>query len=120
MKKNDVIELDCRNGKNKELLNKRVHELKPFAKHKENEVKIEDLEKYVRLISKKYNVCPQWIMMDVFASNASMVYSCSVLKKDTREYLGVVYGASLYELMSKLAVKMEIEAKKVGKNNASE
>ena len=115
MKKNEdtIIEYDCSEGKFKKQLHDRVCKLKPFYKYADREVPIEDLERFVRAISNKHNVIPQWVFMDMFASKKAIVYSCSVMRKDNHEWLGTVYGSTLHELFSKLSVKMEIEAKKL-------
>ena len=110
---NAIIDCDCSEGERKRQLHDRVCKLKPFHKYAKQNVPIEDLEKYVKAISNKYNVVPQWVFMDMFANKKAVIYSCSVMRKDNHEWLGTVYGSTLHELFSKLSVKMEIEAKKL-------
>ena len=51
-----------------------------------------------------------------------MTYSCGVKTSDTHEWLGTVYGSSLYELFAKLTIKMysEVRSGKVKKKELTE
>lgn len=110
MKIEEILNLDCRDKKNAEALQAMLKKIKPLSKH-EGKVPIESLEKLVFVLSSKYDVTPQYVFVDIYANGSSLVYSCNVLSKGDRELLGTVYGATLYELFAKLALKMFSEVK---------
>lgn len=110
MKIEEILNLDCRDKKNAEALQSMLKKIKPISKY-EGKVPLESLEKLVFVLSNKYDITPQYVFIDIHASGSSVVYSCNVLSKGDRELLGTVYGATLYELFAKLALKMFAEAK---------
>lgn len=109
--KNEILYVDYRKSESRALIQKTLRKLKPFKRYSDCDVPLEQLEKLVKVLTDKYDLAPQWIFLDTTAST-SLVYSCTILKKSSREPLQFVHGASIYELFAKLALGMAIEARK--------
>lgn len=106
-----VLNVDYRTEAGHEAIQSILHKFKPFAKYTGQDVPLGKLEKFASVITTKYNISPQWITIDTQASDKSYIYSCSIVSRDTRDWLGTVYGCSMYELFAKLVIKMVVEAK---------
>lgn len=111
MKTEQILNLDYRKKETKEIIQKVLRKIKPLSKcSEEHDIPLEAIEKVVRIISQKYEIVPQWMVISLYES-AINVYSISVKTADTHQWLGNVYGMCLYEVFAKLAIKMYSEVK---------
>lgn len=105
MKTEDILNLDYRDEKSKEIIQKALKKIKPLSKF-EKDVPLEMIEKLVGKLTRKYNVQMQYII-PVCMEDGRDIFSGSLKKADkSGEWLGNVYGYGLYELMAKTAIKM--------------
>ena len=111
MKTEQILNLDFRKEENKEIIQKVLRKIKPLSKYPEGEeIPLEKIEKVVQILTKKYEISPQWMTMS-FRSNDWGIYSIAVKTTTDHKWLGNVYGVCLYEVFSKLAIKMYSEVK---------
>lgn len=111
MKTEQILNLDYRKEENKEIIQKVLRKIKPLSKYSEEEqIPLEAVEKLVRVLSQKYEITPQWMSM-YFGEQVVGIYSIGVKTTTNHEWLGTVYGMCLYEVFSKLAIKMYSEIK---------
>lgn len=68
-------------------------------------VKFEDIEKLIIMLTKKYSLSMQWISLTIIDKEIPY-YSVSILDKETHEWVKSLYGLSMYELYSKVALFM--------------
>ena len=110
MKTEDVLNLDYREEKSKEIIQKVLKKIGPLSKYSENEiVPIEAIEKLISVLTRKYEIQPQWINFNY--NNSIHTYSCGIKTSNTHEWLGDAYGMCVYELFAKIAIKMYSEVK---------
>ena len=111
MKTEDILNLDYRKEKNKEIIQRVLRKIKPLSKFSdEEEIPLEAIEKVVRVMVNKYEITPQWVMMS-FHEEDRIIYSISVKETSEGKWLGNAYGICLYEAFAKLAIKMYSEIK---------
>lgn len=92
-----------------ETFQKKLKEMKPFQNIKGN-VSIDNLERFVFEISKRYMIKPQWITFS--GTEEEKFYSVALVNKENHDHVGTIYGDSIYELFVKLALSMFHEIKK--------
>lgn len=109
-----LLYADCNKEANRKAVQQTLHKFKPMRKY-QDDVPLTVLEKFVKVISAKYGIIPQWIMIDTVASDRTLLYSCTILKGSAREPLHYISGSSLYELFAKLSIGMAFEAMKTKK-----
>lgn len=111
MKTSEILNLDYRKEENKEKIQKVLKKIKPLSKYSEEEtVPIEAIEKLIRVLCQKYEITPQWMSMS-FHEPVIGIYSIGVKTTTDHKWLGNVYGMCLYEVFSKLAIKIFSEVK---------
>lgn len=111
MKTEQILNLDYRKEETKEIIQKVLRKIKPLSKYsEEHDVPLEAIEKFIRVISQKYDIVPQWVTMSLYES-AVNIYSIGVKTAREHQWLGNVYGMCLYEVFAKLAIKMYSEIK---------
>ena len=111
MKTEEILNLDYRKEESQEIIQKVLRKIKPLSKYsEEQDIPLEAIEKVIRILSQKYEIVPQWMVMSLYES-ATNVYSIGVKTSNDHEWLGNVYGMCLYEVFAKLAIKMYSEIK---------
>ena len=110
-----ILNLDYRNNKNKEIINSvLVNNIKFLSKYQGKKVPQIEVENFIGFICRKFQISPQWIET-AFLENEINMYSVSIVRTDTREWLGNVYGHCMLELLNKMAIKLywEVKTKKI-------
>ena len=111
MKTEQILNLDYRKEEAKEIIQKVLRKIKPLSKYsEEQDIPLEAIEKVIRILSQKYEIVPQWMVMSLYES-AVNVYSIGVKTSNNHQWLGNVYGMCLYEIFAKLVIKMYSEVK---------
>ena len=111
MKTDEILNLDYRKEENQEIIQKVLRKIKPLSKYSvEEQVPLEAIEKTVKVLTNKYEITPQWMMM-YYREETLGIYSISVKTTTDHKWLGTVYGMCLYEAFAKLAIKMYSEVK---------
>lgn len=111
MKTEQILNLDYRKEENREIIQKVLRKIKPLSKYSdETDIPIEAIEKLIRVLTRKYEIMPQWMNMSYFEPILG-IYSISVKTTTNHEWLGTVYGMCLYEVFAKLAIKMYSDVK---------
>lgn len=107
-----LLSLNCKSEENKEMLQRALRKIKPFAKYENEEVPLEILEKFIYKMTSKYNVDLQWITYSRLDNNEP--YWSASLKKGSpnHNWIGTVYGISIYELLCKFCILMYSSIKK--------
>ena len=108
MKISELIKLDCREEKNVKEVDKVLRKIEPLAKKAVNgKIELESIEKLVWLMRTKYDTT----ISGLSSSNqdgSSPYYVCSVSTFEKGMHLTSIhiYGCSLYDLWSKIAIYM--------------
>lgn len=124
MKTEDILNLDCTDGNNLEQINKFLWKVKPVARilEKNHYTKIEQaplelLEQALHGIMLRYGYRIQGINTYYETEEGKEIefvfYTASLLKiRDTREWIGNVYGKTLWETVAKTIIKVYADLKK--------
>ena len=111
-----VINLDYRNPKNKEIIKKVLSEIKPLSRFSdEEEVPMWAIEKAIAVMCKKYNMRFSNITSDIFGNDTYIIWKGDIITEHNYKTVGTVYGISMYELFAKAAIVLHDEVKKGAK-----
>ena len=124
MKTEDILNLDCTDGSNLEQINKFLWKVKPVARileknhyTKTEQAPLELLEQALHGIMLRYGYRIQGINTYYETEEGKEIefvfYTASLLKiRDTREWIGNVYGKTLWEIVAKTIIKIYADLKK--------
>ena len=124
MKTEDLLNLDCSVEENKQTLNKFLWKIKPVKKLLEKDgysksdiTPLEVLEKALHGIKQRYSYKDQGISM-YYEDGKFKFYTISVMKKtETVDWIGNIYGLTLWETIAKELIKIYGEILKEKKQN---
>lgn len=104
----EIINLDCRVKENKESIQRALRKIKPLSNYSEDaEIPLEKVEKLVWKLSLKYKMRVRSIMPDLWASDKSIIWAAYIVNEENlSDYGRSIYGASMYEVLSKVALFM--------------
>jgi hypothetical protein len=124
MKTEDILNLDCTKGNNLEQINKFLWKVKPVARileknhyTKTEQAPLELLEQALHGIMLRYGYRTQGIntYYETGEDKESrfVFYSVSMLKiRETSEWIGNVYGKTMWETVAKIIIKVYADLKK--------
>ena len=124
MKTEDILNLDCTKGNNLEQINKFLWKVKPVARileknhyTKTEQAPLELLEQALHGIMLRYGYRVQGINTYYETEEGKEIefvfYTASLLKiRETREWIGNVYGKTLWETVAKTIIKVYADLKK--------
>lgn len=124
MKTEDILNLDCTKENNLEQLNKFLWKVKPVARileknryNKTEQAPLELLEQALHGIMLRYRYRTQGINAyyeeGENKESKFVFYSASLLKiRGTREWIGNVYGKTMWETVAKIIIKVYADLKK--------
>lgn len=124
MKTEDILNLDCTKGNNLEQINKFLWKVKPVARileknhyTKTEQAPLELLEQALHGIMLRYGYRTQGINTYYETEEGKEIefvfYTVSLLKiRETREWVGNVYGKTLWETVAKTIIKVYADLKK--------
>lgn len=101
----EVIEGDFRIDGFEDEVQTWLRKIKPLAKRTpvNEKVKIDDIESLIHKICKKYQYKIQWINLTIIKDEIPW-YSVSIVDEKTHEWKKTLYGITIYELFSKVAL----------------
>lgn len=105
-----IMNLDYRKNENKEKINEILTKFKFLQSYKGKKVPQIEVENFIGMMCRKYQIGIQWVTMSFLPDEVNM-YSASILRTDTHEWLGTVYGYCMLELLNKAAIKMFFDIK---------
>lgn len=109
----ELLNLDYREDKNKQIIQKALLHIKPLSKFSDDEhVPFEAVEKLIHLICSKYKIWVQNISLDSRANDDYDVSRCVLINEDNLEQIDVVFGMCMYELFAKVVIVLWSEVKK--------
>lgn len=98
LKLNDILQLDLDKKGNELLLRKALTKTPFFKNSNPEDLGVEDLEKIVKKIRKKYPVTISYIMLGPLDEN---FYSFSLKENEEHKHIGTIYGRTLFEGFAK-------------------
>lgn len=118
MKTESILDLDCTKKENIKQINRFLWKIKPLAKlleknnyTKGEQIPLELMEQTLQGIMLRYKYQTQGI--NFYFEEKFVFYNVSVLKiRKTRDWIGNVYGKTLWEVIAKLIIKIYADIKK--------
>ena len=105
MRVRDILQLDCREEENKEVIQKMLKKIKPFSKYENEDVEISKIEKFIGVATKKYDLYVRDIMFaSIVTDNNEILYNLHLYRESDLQIICEIYGCELYELMAKTAI----------------
>lgn len=101
----DLLNLDCRKDKNKELIQTYLKTIKPLSKIN-GDVPFDKVEKVIVILSKKYNVRIRDFVPDVWSNDEETIWRATLVDEKNLIMKQDIYGLSLYEVFAKTAIYM--------------
>lgn len=107
MKTEQILQLDCREEKNKEIIQSVLRKIKPLSKCKEgNDVPIELIERVIKILCSKYGYHIRQLYPDYESSDKYIIWRSEIYIRSTLQDVGVIYGCSIYECLSKTVIAL--------------
>ena len=105
MRVRDILQLDCREEENKEVIQNMLKKIKPFSKYEDEDVEISKIEKFIGVAIKKYDLYVRDIMFaSIVTDNNEILYNLHLYRESDLQIICEIYGCELYELMAKTAI----------------
>ena len=105
MRVRDILQLDCREEENKEVIQNMLKKIKPFSKYEDEDVEISKIEKFIGVAVKKYDLYVRDIMFaSIVTDNNEILYNLHLYRESDLQIICEIYGCELYELMAKTAI----------------
>lgn len=109
----EIINLDYREKKNQETIQKVLRQIKPLSRYSdEYDIPFEALEKAITVMCKKYMMRMNQLVPDVWANNDNTIWRAWLINDTNLKTIDMVYGISLYEVFAKTAIRLYAEVKK--------
>ena len=111
----DIIDIECKGYENRKMINEALMQIKPVSKLvKKNKetgefISIDTLERAMHGLLSHYKYNTQGIN-SYYEDGEFVFYTASILRiRETREWIGTVNGATLWEIVSKIIIKVYLD-----------
>lgn len=113
MTTNQVINLDCREKENQEIIQKVLRQIKPLSRYSDEcDIPFSAIEKAITVMCKKYMMRVNQLVPDVWANDEHTIWRAWLINDTNLKTIDTVYGVSLYEVFAKTAIRLYAEVKK--------
>ena len=113
MTTNQVINLDCREKKNQEIIQKVLRQIKPLSRYSdEQDIPFSALEKVITIMCKKYCMRIRDFTPDIWSNESHTIWRATLINETNLKTIDDVYGITLYEVFAKSAIRLYSEVKK--------
>lgn len=109
----EIMNLDCREKKNQETIQKVLRKIKPLSKYSDEcDIPLSALEKVITVMCKKYYMRIRDFVPDVWANDTETIWRATLYNDSDFSIIDKVYGISVYEVFAKTAIRLYSEVKK--------
>jgi hypothetical protein len=113
MTTNQVINLDCTEKKNQNIIQKVLRQIKPLSKYSDEEdIPFNAIEKAITVMCKKYTMKVNQLVPDMWANDEHTIWRAWLINDTNLKTIEMVYGVTLYEVFAKVAIRLYAEVKK--------
>lgn len=108
-----VMNLDCRDEENQEIIQRVLRQIKPLSRYSDEcDIPFEAIEKAITVMCKKYNMRIREFVPDVWANKEHTIWRAVLIDERDLSIIDLVYGITLYEVFAKSAIRLYAEVKK--------
>lgn len=108
-----VMNLDCRQEENQEIIQRVLKQIKPLSRYSDEcEIPLSAIEKAITIMCKKYNMRIRDIYPDHSGNDQCIIWRMTLMNDKNFKVIDSVYGISMYELFAKAAIRLYAEVKK--------
>lgn len=106
MNAKEILNLDCREEKNKRIIQEHLRKIKPFSKYSiDTDIPLQKLERCFKVLCNNYGIFPKPDFIDTNSSNDGIIYCIGFFdQRDGYKQIKKCFGVSLYELFSKAVI----------------
>lgn len=109
----EIMNLDCREKENQEIIQRVLRQIKPLSKYSDEcEIPFGAIEKAITVMCKKYTMRVNQLVPDVWASNEHTIWRAWLVNDTNLKTIDTVFGITLYEVFAKIAIRLYTEVKK--------
>ena len=109
----EVMNLDCREEQNKEIIQKVLRQIKPLSKYSdEYEIPFDAIQKAITVMCKKYMMRVNNLVPDMWSNDERTIWRVWIINDTNLKTIDMVYGITLYEVFAKTAIRLYAEVKK--------
>lgn len=109
----DIINLDYREKKNQEIIQKVLRQIKPLSRYSdEYDIPFEAIEKAITVMCKKYLMRVRDFTPDVWSNDEHTIWRACLIDETTLKTIDMVFGITLYEVFAKVAIRLYAEVRK--------
>ena len=113
MTTNEIINLDYREKKNQEIIQKVLRQIKPLSKYSDEcDIPFSAIEKAITVICKKYCMRVNQLTPDIWSNDEHTIWRAWIINDINLKTIDTVYGITLYEIFAKIAIRLYAEVKK--------
>lgn len=106
-----ILNLDMSKREDQKIMQVILKQIRPLSKY-EDEVPFEKIEKTIVVLQKKYNFRISNIVLDIWSNENQAIYRATIIDDRTLKLAKCIYGMTIYELYSKVAVYLYIQTRK--------
>lgn len=112
MKTENIMNLDCREDENQEIIQRVLRQIKPLSKYPDGDIPLSAIEKAIYVMCKKYCMRIRDFTPDVWSNKNNTIWRATIVNDITLEIIDLVYGLSIYEVFAKSAIRLYAEVRK--------
>ena len=104
MTTNQIMNLDCREPENQEIIQKVLRQVKPLSKCSDEFIPVEKIERTIKVLCVKYDLFVQSIVPDCHSNENGIIWRAGIFDRKDLSHLGNAYGLTMYECLAKTAI----------------
>lgn len=109
----EILNLDCREKENQEIIQKVLRQIKPLSKYPDGcDIPFDALEKAISVMCKKYKMRVNHLVPDPRSCEGYTIWKAWLLNETNLKTIDMVYGLSLYEAFAKISIRLYAEVRK--------
>lgn len=109
----EILNLDCREKKDKEIIQRVLRQIKPLSKCSDEQIiPLEMIEKAITVMCKKYCLRIKELIPDVWGNETNSIWRAILINDTNFKTIETVYGITLYEVFAKSAIRLYSEVRK--------
>lgn len=115
-----ILQLDCREQKNREIIQKVLRKIRPLSKCPVGQdVPFEKLERCMQVLNEKYNLFCRELFPDTHSGDKYVIWRSTIINLSNLDTVGSAYGCTLYEVMAKTVIMLYAYTRKQETNGTA-
>ena len=109
----EILNLDCREKENQEIIQRVLRQIKPLSKYSDEcDIPLSAIEKAIMIMCRKYAIGIMNLVPDMYSNETQTIWRATIINDETIKAIDTVYGISFYDVSAKIAIRMYSEVKR--------